>query len=809
MDLFTNVPHLTFSLSSTVHREDRSSCFSTKELPELSAPPYHEESVTKGSGQLVAERLNPSTKNISIFKRLIIPLVRCDQDISLQNDGTPLKMLKLEPHLGYTKPMNIKKKTFGKCKKTEKAFLHDKGRQKQVQDSKVLEGEATTQEMCSETCYGDGSRISNKQVPPRKRICEERQAVSSPLEYKATLVNFHQPSPTRKNLPTSRISYHRQAFSSPLKVHSHIQPEINPASYIKLSEHCIHSANIIGHDPKNIVKIFHRTVKRKTEFDMHIEESNNLAFLNQVMNFERNTIFGRCWHVYVPNCHFERSKKEFTEYHEAFIEAALEDEENPVGEALSLLKDFQSKRCPTLQSISKIITAWKKNTPRSIELDTYFVCMMVQILENYPEVAKSYIDESLLSHISKNNSDQSECNLIMAAIELDFFTRTLCDTFSFRRSIVYSSLSLSKNRKQIEGIVELLKVNIKTSTEASNDNDKLENVPSFNERKILATGLQSKSHSSCSSLLEKKAKDALSVYPAPVIPEWKKAVRMKVESKDIDKALRGLKKISKTMIRENLAACSEASQATQELLSLATAKDESIVGENFLASDDLLSAEKKAKPLETGGVATVDVKTAVAQINVRDDASDTKEDRYSRGRTNPIELSSNNPTTDSISILDKIALDFPQLHSDAVPPDCITGCKNMDAINKKNVDVDKAFRQLNQISNNMDGEDVCVYKSTYSPKEDIENAHAEDTEIGMQQHHHKPSFDLSTVICRARDKPEDCKQPERMLDEGDQAPSLSSVVTNVFFHQRLLALALESNISEEVTGILPMHWSFL
>ncbi|RUS91578.1 hypothetical protein EGW08_000693, partial [Elysia chlorotica] len=421
LDLFTKVPRLSFCLSPTPHRKETSSLHSPNELPDLSPVSDHETNVAtqRGSGRLDTKRMGKISRDFPMLKRLSIPLVKCDQSVSSQNVRTPSKFLQEETHVRDTSSNDNKKKATRKDGQTDETALKGKGTKRQIQDSNDFIRKVARGNVYSVTC-------SDWQVPPRKRISEEQHAVSSPAQCETPLVSFHQPSPTRKNLPTSRISYHRQAFSSPLINPTHKKLIVNNASPMKLSEHCLPN-DTLDHEPENIVQIFHRTVKRKTELDIYIEECNNIVFLNQVMNLERNTIFGCCWHVYVPNCHFERTKKKFTEYHEAFIEAALEDDENPIGEALSFLKDFQSKRCPTHQSISKIITAWKEKTTPSKEKDILFVCTLVTILKNYPEMAKSYIEDNILTHISKNNFDQPECILLMAALELDFYTRTLCD----------------------------------------------------------------------------------------------------------------------------------------------------------------------------------------------------------------------------------------------------------------------------------------------------------------------------------------------------------------------------------------------
>ena len=439
--LLRNGPRLSFCRPSLPAQTYVGEQCSAEELPDPSTAPGDEKCSKQQEPILAA--MTETSNAMPTLKRLYIPLVRCDQPDDSPADTQLSKFRKLEP--------GVEKATGLINNRKSSKLRHDKPNSddnviNNVGDNNDVRGEAETKV----TCF---------MVPPRGRISDESQAFSSPLCYEAPLVHFPQASPIRRRLPASRISFHRQAFSSPLAIDFLGRSETSSSSSMNNFNH----STILdsGREDITVVHIFHRTIKRKIKFDLYPEEVSDLECFNQMMNLERNTIFGNYWHVYVPNCRLNNSKTFFTEYHEAFVEAALELGEDPVGEALSFMKDFQSKRCPTLQSISNIIAAWQRNKTHCKDQNTNLVCVIMQIFASYPEMAKAYVDSGLLSAILDNRTEQSEYSMFMAALELDFFTRTLCDPFSFRRSLVFSFLSLSKNRKNIECIVNLIKDNIR------------------------------------------------------------------------------------------------------------------------------------------------------------------------------------------------------------------------------------------------------------------------------------------------------------------------------------------------------------
>lgn len=360
----------------------------------------------------------------------------------------------------HTHPIKAKLESVGKKRNFLKSHKEASLKSKAFKDIKNYDSKSQPTNTTYSVSAGTRTLTSDTNVVSRLRMMAEPQAVSCQMVYDTPIAIFNQPPPIRTNLPSSRIGYHRQACSSPFRIDF-------PKNSTKRQVLPIRSSEVqyegTGYTPEKLVQIFHRTVKRvqKLEFEELKENSDSLFFLNQMLNLKRNIIFGQYWSVFVPCFQTQKSKKHFTEYHEAFIEAALEQEENPEYEALSLLKDFQSKHCPTLKSISSIVTNWKKNTTDSEEKYSDVVRVLVQVFESYPEVTKAYVDRALMSIISKIDVKHPESSLVMAALELDFFTKTLCDSFTMRRSLINSFVSLWRNRDIVLGFVQIIKANIR------------------------------------------------------------------------------------------------------------------------------------------------------------------------------------------------------------------------------------------------------------------------------------------------------------------------------------------------------------
>ncbi|GFN80468.1 hypothetical protein PoB_000697400 [Plakobranchus ocellatus] len=459
---------------------------STEELPDLSSSPPKLTLQPDFIGQTTAKLQREEIKNTPILKRLSIHLIRCDdQVLALKECEPPSKVSKVDTVMKNTPNKQERKfsspQEKSNCQNLEAGLSNtslaienkienenscsdfvspDNGKKTTINKEIMKASKAEEQSEISRFKFLDEnkSEAADCVLLPRRRITEERQAASSPIASRLPLICFHQLAATRHNVPMTRISCQRQAFFSPMKLDEEIQSDHMLLKFLQPFPQC---EAILEEHPEDIVQIFHRTIRRKInfpeKFDRYLISSTSL---NQMRNLERNRVFGPYWHPYVPSFSFNNSKVPFTEYHDAFIETALEQDENSLEQALSLLKDFKSKRCPTRQSIANIVNAWKTDKLHLSERKPNPFCALVEILQCYPVVASACVDKEFLPLFSSRDVVDTECSLIIASLELDFFTRTLCDASSLRRSLAYSLLSVHKNRENIKSIVHLIEDNM-------------------------------------------------------------------------------------------------------------------------------------------------------------------------------------------------------------------------------------------------------------------------------------------------------------------------------------------------------------
>ncbi|GFR57681.1 hypothetical protein ElyMa_000007000 [Elysia marginata] len=814
--------------SSNENPKRRNALFSSEELPDLIAASCNEDSANLPAScrQKYPQPTERAQQEAVTLKPLRIVVVRCDEKGPgpLRKDFRVQEHTKLEPGLEKNNSGTTKNKPAVKRNACcDSGSVDKRAKYKDDEDDK---GKLEKNEIAFESGFTDLTLSSNYLVSTRKRILAERQAVSFPLEQKHSLAIFQQPSPTRKNLPPSRISYHRQAFSSPFKFVGSVRLNKGESPHMKSSGNRVFPISTVDNVDltENVVQIFHRTIKRKTEFDFYTQELSSQAFLNQRMNLERNMIFGRYWHVYVTQLQYEKSKKYFTEYHEAFIEAALDQEEDSVGEALSLLKDFQSKRCPTPESISSIIKAWKANDTLYKEQDANVVCVLKQIFESYPEVAQAYVNRNLMIFFSKHNFHYPEGSLLMASLELDFFTRTLCDSFSFRRSLTYSFLSMHKNRETIKGIIQLIKLNIIAYVGASRKNLlELET----GKHKYSAFG-----KISCDMFSNKFLSTQILEFGKMTTDNTKKAHKVEnvegIKNPEINETSEEIKQ--KTLCKENLPAYFGSTQSSGEFFnqtaetfgpqspavrlnddggSCKEGKADSDARDNFL------SPKNKVEGCRKGDLTNLNVKTALiakdSPVPLISKTPDINEGgTWSITTTSPETI----PKIDSptrIPILNKMAHEFTQFYPN-------TGISNRsakyenDETKKRNWNTGDTLEGMKRMSSMPNKENLYFQsKDTYpiqrvSPPlmpHDIDNPKGQEILQAVQV-----ESDLQSDSQPDRDTRESYTDTLELID---QLSSLSaSTMTNIFLYQRLLALSVEcSSVSDKVTHLPNNSFCFI
>ncbi|CAL1538770.1 unnamed protein product [Lymnaea stagnalis] len=363
----------------------------------------------------------------------------------------------------------------------------------------------------------------------RKRITSERQAVSSCDTLCSLIVNESSVSSNAliqnykpKAISRRRISDERQAFSTPvttinIPISTIFTPKcstkplqsqgnlLNETSHDISSEcsevlqdiHCIqicgdyikddHSLrddSICTDSPIKYSKLkrtpFHfseesrEALKSSKEWlDICQCNKNDFKLSQEMANLKRNVVFGPYISSFLPVHSVQKSTSNFTFYHEQFIIFALEDVNMEL--ASICLENFASYFAPSKCIISSVIRSWIDAQKWLKPFQTSAVLHSIStVYQKYPECISVTEDHLYFCVTSKANDPISiPClTLLLTALELDLYTRNLCDAVKICHSYAYLLLSWDKGRKNFLLLLQELK-SLLSATDSSFEMDKL------------------------------------------------------------------------------------------------------------------------------------------------------------------------------------------------------------------------------------------------------------------------------------------------------------------------------------------------
>ncbi|XP_059173192.1 uncharacterized protein LOC131953831 [Physella acuta] len=261
---------------------------------------------------------------------------------------------------------------------------------------------------------------NNQKCTSKRRILDERQAYSLPVKNKMPdiMEDLENILPQMSsNLSKPNFYCHKKTIFK-----NNVNVERDKLSLVKTVETFSFSQVIARDIPGNT--------------SLHIR-----LLTNEMNNLERNLIFGQYSSTFLPLSSIQPSKQPFNFYHSQCIEIALED--GCIDLAFDFLEDFSTKYSPKKETVQLLINAWLKveftsQTPKSA------LTVILETYQKHPEII--IIDDPF----------KISPTLYLTSIELDLFTKLMCDNVKIQHSLAYSLLSWYKSRDNVLAILQEL-----------------------------------------------------------------------------------------------------------------------------------------------------------------------------------------------------------------------------------------------------------------------------------------------------------------------------------------------------------------